>query len=200
MGRVLDNASFTDVDFTFEDGRKLHAHRCILCARVEYFSLSFQSQMGHAASDGTCEVRVEPIAMGDTYRAFQQLLKWAYTGELPESSKAQPDILLEVLQLADFYRIPNLALDISRALSRCLTKHNVLSILEAADRMNASQLRRTSFDFVLKNFEEVKKATDCFEEFGQQVENAHLIREIMKGLAATVARSPGAETATGPHD
>ena len=176
MTRMLEDAKFADVIFRFGDGHEARGHRALLAARSAYFAKMFQGPMLEAQG-----ARAEMTVEGDR-QGFEDMLQWLYTETIPPRCLASPASLIALLDLADRYRIAQLAVAASRAIRRCLTNENVLDVLEAADRLNAPDLRRSSLDFVLHHFDAVKEASQCFDGL-----DATLMREVMQGLGAAVA-------------
>eukprot|EP00656_Telonema_subtile_P004879 TRINITY_DN12226_c0_g1_i2.p2 TRINITY_DN12226_c0_g1~~TRINITY_DN12226_c0_g1_i2.p2 ORF type:complete len:107 (+),score=27.24 TRINITY_DN12226_c0_g1_i2:384-704(+) len=87
MEKLLDNSDFSDVVFVLQSGTRVHAHKCILAARSQYFARCFHSCMkeGQCSSSSVLEL---PIEESCAETDFRRMLRWLYTGCLLYTSDA----------------------------------------------------------------------------------------------------------------
>ncbi|CAB3388394.1 Hypothetical predicted protein [Cloeon dipterum] len=126
----FDDADTADVVFVVE-GKKIHAHKTILMKRCDFFRAIEESNQR------------EKIIEYYSFEAFYAFLKYFYTNEVD----LNPDLLFELITLADFYEMPDLR-------KECLeiAQRDVLSVVNArANNDDALQLDVEEFKkFVLK--------------------------------------------------
>eukprot|EP00965_Chrysotila_dentata_P061000 2020972-Pleurochrysis_carterae.AAC.3 len=83
----------TDVDFVLRDGT-ISAHRCVLCARSEYFARMFR--WGEGSQSDTTAARAQPrvrIRVPDACcAAFRSLLRFAYCSSISPLSSKRDDV------------------------------------------------------------------------------------------------------------
>jgi len=189
---LVDNPEFADIVFTFKSGTKIHAHKCLLAARAEYFTRCFQSNMKEGAaaeSGGLMELPME----GDE-NDVRRMLVWLYTGEVVlDANSAEEDTsqALSLLALADQFVMCELKHQLTPLLQAQLSVENVLMILQAADHFNAAQCRRAAIEFIHVHFQQVKKASQCFVDLSRSPDCAHLLSEIFKPLESPMQAKTG---------
>ena len=107
------------------------AHKLILCARVPYFKRLFKSGMKESTSG---RIRIEDAEP----EYFRQVLKFVYSGKLPEDLAENPE---EYLPIADKYGIDDLKAASSQAAKKLLKKENVIFTLVMADLHQCADLK-----------------------------------------------------------
>jgi len=112
--------------------REIKAHKVILCARVPYFKRLFESGMQEATSG---RIRIEDAEA----KYFQQVLRFVYTGQLPEDLAENPEIYVPI---ADKYGIEELKAASSVAAKKSLKKENIVQTLIMADLHLCGDLKK----------------------------------------------------------
>jgi len=131
FGKLLFETSSSDV--TFKIGNEsIPAHQLVLSARVPYFQRMFAIDMKEAASK---IVTIEDADVG----SFKELLKYIYSGQLPEDLQSFPEAYLP---LAEKYDMPDLKDSCVGALTSTLDRDNAVSTLVLADLYGCSELKR----------------------------------------------------------
>lgn len=140
LSSLVNNAdAFPDVVFLVE-GREVHAHRAVLCARSLHFRTMF--------SGGFKERQQSVVELPDVgHAAFVAALAFLYTGMARDLA---PALALEVLGLADHFGLDGLRALCSSALMHAIDAQSVCSLVAHAHRFGAAELKQACFDFILK--------------------------------------------------
>lgn len=144
---LLDNKMFSDVRFIVE-GRAIHAHRCILYARSEYFRNMFDSRMRETSEK---DIPIPDVA----YDVFLAVLEYLYSGTVRMSSGK---LAVELLKAADMFRIEGLRNLCVEKVEQAVTVENAAFICQVADMHNALNLKQFCITFMIQNFREVIKS------------------------------------------
>ncbi|CAG9821108.1 unnamed protein product [Phaedon cochleariae] len=139
----LDFPNLHDVTVKCRDGKELRAHKCVLSARMEYFSNLFSTRWG---GDQTSEVNL-PYAKS----TVEALLEFLYTDSLSSLKDIEHDNLFKVLVLADQLFVLRLKDQCEMLLSDTLTLKNVVQILSFAHLYNAEKLKYCCMKFIISN-------------------------------------------------
>jgi len=131
MRKILEDITTTDVTFligpTYEP---IHAHRCILKARGNYF----QSLL----SGGFIEEGKQTVEMIDTSPiCFRLMLEWLYTNEI---ESLQPQEAVDVMQLAAKFCMTSLIYKCEQILKPVVDYDNVATLFSIAILCSANQL------------------------------------------------------------
>jgi len=161
---VLNDAKFSDVTFVLE-GKHIHAHK-LLVARCPYFRALFQEEVNYG-QDKTIVIDDIP------HNVFVALLEYLYTDDI----EIQLDIAMDLCVAADKFGVERLKKLCEKKILISISIDNAASILMAANLHQASSLRTSCLDFILRNFDAVSKTTS-FEEMGRS--NVELVFEILK--------------------
>lgn len=168
LGNLLDSENpFTDVTFTISDpitgtaGKeelKIKAHRAILAARSPVFDRLFRSSFSDSASGST-------IAIQDcSAPSFKALLRFLYTGspKAATSEQMDPDVVLELLALAERYMVPSLKKYAEKELLHpgVICPANCCGILIEAERYNCPKLKQTCLDYIARKFNSLKSEAE----------------------------------------
>jgi len=130
---LVNNAQFCDVCFRLKNEQFAYGHRAILYARCEHFRGMFDSGMKESQS-------LDPIDLSHIeYAPFVQLLIWIYTGKIEED--VDGETVLQLLQLADQFLLPELRRLCAHVLRRFITEDNVSDLLSVAEVHNSPQLQ-----------------------------------------------------------
>lgn len=141
---LLDNAMFSDVTFIV-DGKSIHAHRCILYARAEYFQNMFDSKMRESSEK---EIAIPDVA----YDVFRAVLEYIYSGSV---NVTNGKLSVELLKAADMFRIEGLRNLCVEKVEQAVTVENAAFICQVADLHNALTLKQYCITFMMHNFRDV---------------------------------------------
>jgi hypothetical protein len=145
--RLVNNPESSDVHFVV-DGKDVYAHKAILSVRSEYFRVMLCG--GVFRESGTTEKGKSiqtPIELPDvSYPVFLNVLEFLYTDTLKNVSIDSGIQLLIASELFMLDRLKALCEDLIR---RDICVDNVISILVAAHRHNASGLKDLALEFIL---------------------------------------------------
>ncbi|XP_063220243.1 leucine-zipper-like transcriptional regulator 1 isoform X2 [Bacillus rossius redtenbacheri] len=135
---------FTDIILML-DGTPVPAHKAILAARCSYFEGMFRSFMP--------EDNIVQIQIGETipsHQSFQSLLNYIYYAEV----NMPPEDSLYLFSAPYFYGFTNNRLQAfcKQNLEMNVTFENVIQILEAADRMQASDMKKYALNLIVHHF------------------------------------------------
>ena len=137
---LVDNPLHSDVKFRV-CGATVHTHRCILCARSQYFQRILGGTMKAASSS-------EIVIDGVPSDAFLALLRYLYAGKVP----TDPEKALELMVAADYFSVERSLSDQCRnTLTMKLTFGNACQLLRTADRFKKEPLKEMIMTFMSKN-------------------------------------------------
>lgn len=146
---LVNNRQFADVCFLTRGGREIYAHRAILHSRCEHFRGMFDSGMRESYS-------INPIDISHIEtELFLQIITWVslslslpqnapkriqiYTGTINEDLGGED--VLNLLQLADQFLLPELRRVCAHMLRRFIKTDNVDDLLAIAEAHNSPQLQ-----------------------------------------------------------
>ncbi|XP_029799495.1 inhibitor of Bruton tyrosine kinase isoform X2 [Suricata suricatta] len=131
-----------DVTMKSVDGKEFPCHKCVLCARLEYFHSMLSSSWIEAS---TCTALEMPIHSD----ILKVILDYLYTDEAVVIRESQNvDFVCSVLVVADQLLITRLKGICEVALTEKLTLKNAAMVLEFAAMYNAEQLKRSCLQFI----------------------------------------------------
>ena len=137
---LVDNPLHSDVKFRVCVAT-VHTHRCILCARSQYFQGILGGTMKVASSS-------EIIIDGVPLHAFLALLRYLYAGKVP----TDPEKALELMVAADYFLVErSLSDQCHNTLTMKLTLGNACQLLRTADRFKKEPLKEMIMTFMSKN-------------------------------------------------
>ncbi|XP_043239631.1 leucine-zipper-like transcriptional regulator 1 [Amphibalanus amphitrite] len=142
-------AEFCDITLVL-DGQHISAHKPILAARCSYFEAMFRSFM---PEDGVVQ-----ISIGDcvpSRQAFDSLLRYIYYGE----TGMPPEDSLYLFSAPSFYGFTNNRLQAfcKQNLEMNVTSDNVIQILEAAERIQAHDMKKYALSLIVHSFNKVAR-------------------------------------------
>ncbi|XP_050307728.1 leucine-zipper-like transcriptional regulator 1 [Anthonomus grandis grandis] len=142
---------FCDVDLILED-HIIPAHKAILVARSGYFEARFRSSM---PNDTDKRVNIKIGELTPSKKSFETLLRYIYYGD----TKMPPEDSLYLFASASFFNFSNIRLQTfcKQNLERNVTHETVLEVLEAADRIQATDMKKYALDLIALNFTKVVK-------------------------------------------
>ncbi|VFV46434.1 inhibitor of bruton tyrosine kinase [Lynx pardinus] len=131
-----------DVTMKSVDGKEFPCHKCVLCARLEYFHSMLSSSWIEAS---TCTALEMPIHSD----ILKVILDYLYTDEAVVIKESQNvDFICSVLVVADQLLITRLKGICEVALTEKLTLKNAAMLLEFAAMYNAKQLKLSCLQFI----------------------------------------------------
>ncbi|XP_017775634.1 PREDICTED: leucine-zipper-like transcriptional regulator 1 [Nicrophorus vespilloides] len=138
---------FCDINLVL-DGNIIPAHKSVLAARCGYFEAMFRSFM---PVDGT--VRIQIGEMTPSMESFDSLLRYIYYGDV----NMPPEDSLYLFSAPYFYGFTNNRLQAycKQNLEMNVSFQNVIQILEAADRMQATDMKKYALDIIVHYFTKV---------------------------------------------
>jgi hypothetical protein len=131
------------------DGSRIQAHKAILAARCSYFEAMFRSFMP--------EKNEVTISIGETVpslQAFESLMKYIYYGDVNMS----PEDSLYVFAAPQYYGFTNGRLQVfcKQHLAK-ISPRNVVQILEAADKIEAGDMKQHALNIIVQHFPQVAR-------------------------------------------
>ncbi|XP_044749089.1 leucine-zipper-like transcriptional regulator 1 [Coccinella septempunctata] len=149
MFLIATGKEFCDIDLIL-DNHVIPAHKSILAARCGYFEAMFRSFM---PSDNTVRIRIGEMV--PSKESFDSLLRYIYYGDVT----MPPEDSLYLFSAPFFYSFTNNRLQAfcKQNLEMNVTFENVIQILEAADKMQASDMKKYALDLIVHHFTKVAK-------------------------------------------
>ncbi|XP_064198711.1 inhibitor of Bruton tyrosine kinase isoform X1 [Anguilla rostrata] len=134
-----------DVTLKSEDGKEFACHKCVLCARLEYFN----SMLGNSWIEATSCTALE---MPTSAAILQVILDYVYTDESATVKECENvEFVCNVLVVADQLLITRLKEMCEVAITENLTLKNAAELLEFAVMYNAEQLKLSCHQFISLN-------------------------------------------------
>ncbi|XP_019507453.1 PREDICTED: inhibitor of Bruton tyrosine kinase [Hipposideros armiger] len=131
-----------DVTIISVDGKEFPCHKCVLCARLEYFHSMLSSSWIEASSCAALEMQIHSDIL-------KVILDYLYTDEAVVIKESQNvDFVCSVLVVADQLLITRLKEICEVALTEKLTLKNAAMLLEFAAMYNAEQLKLSCLQFI----------------------------------------------------
>ncbi|KAL1505866.1 hypothetical protein ABEB36_005324 [Hypothenemus hampei] len=142
---------FCDVDLILED-HVIPAHKAILVARSGYFEARFRSCMPNETDK---KVNIKIGELTPSKKSFDTLMRYIYYGD----TKMPPEDSLYLFASASFFNFSNIRLQTfcKQNLERNVTPDTVLEVLEAADSIQATDMKKYALDLIALNFAKVVK-------------------------------------------
>ncbi|XP_073935105.1 inhibitor of Bruton tyrosine kinase isoform X2 [Castor canadensis] len=131
-----------DVTMRSVDGKEFPCHKCVLCARLEYFHSMLSSSWIEASSCAALEMPIHS-------EILKVILDFLYTDEAVVIKESQNvDFICSVLVVADQLLITRLKEICEVALTEKLTLKNAAMLLEFAAMYSAEQLKLSCLQFI----------------------------------------------------
>lgn len=131
-----------DVTMKSVDGKEFSCHKCVLCARLEYFHSMLSRSWIEASSCAALEMPIQS-------EILKVILDYLYTDEAVVIKESQNvDFVCSVLVVADQLLITRLKEICEVALTENLTLKNAAMLLEFAALYNAGQLKLSCLQFI----------------------------------------------------
>jgi|LakMenE01Jun11ns_1017448.scaffolds.fasta_scaffold9955627_2 hypothetical protein len=164
-----------DACFVLRDGRELHAHLAVLCARSPYFRTLVYGE--NFTKTPPKDGRYDAAEFDEN--AFELFLKLSYSDDQRGLEGASAETVLEVLRIADLYCVDTVRAmcDSHLAYGATLTVETCGTLLGTAHRMQWAALKRSAMEFYKRNKADVLE-TDALTKAVR--ENPDLAIEIMR--------------------
>uniref|UniRef100_A0A8C7CAK6 Inhibitor of Bruton tyrosine kinase n=1 Tax=Oncorhynchus kisutch TaxID=8019 RepID=A0A8C7CAK6_ONCKI len=134
-----------DVTLRSEDGKEFPCHKCVLCARLEYF----HSMLGNPWIEATS---CSALEMPTSSEILQVILEYVYTDESPTIKESlNVEFVCNVLVVADQLLITRLKEMCEVAITENLTLKNAAELLQFSAMYNAEQLKLSCIQFIVHN-------------------------------------------------
>ncbi|KAM8735330.1 inhibitor of Bruton tyrosine kinase [Acanthopagrus schlegelii] len=134
-----------DVTLKSEEGKEFPCHKCVLCARLEYFN----SMLGNPWIEATSCTALE---LPTSSEILQVILEYIYTDESPTIKESlNVEFVCNVLVVADQLLITRLKEMCEVVITENLTLKNAAELLEFAAMYNAEQLKLSCLQFIVLN-------------------------------------------------
>lgn len=153
---LLNSEMFSDVIFEVE-GESIHAHRCILYSRSEYFRNMFDSRMRESK-----EIRI-PIPYVK-FDVFHSVLEYLYSGTVKVTDGR---LAVDLLKAADMFRIEGLRSLCVEKVEQAVTVENAAFICQVADMHNTQNLKMFCITYIVQHFRDVIKSQSFHEVMRQ---------------------------------
>ena len=125
---LLDDPEDADVTLHVR-GQEIKAHKAILTARSDHFRSVFKSGMKESIS--------KEIELDDDPTIFKELLRFLYSGLLPENLD---QIAMDLLPIADKYAVEELKRSCDLAIRRNLSAKNIVQVMRLAEDYHCPDL------------------------------------------------------------
>lgn len=136
--------NFCDVELECTDRVIVHAHKCMLVARVEFFRSMLLSAWAESAGG--------PIKVPIPSDVFTYVLDFVYSDSSTVlSNSLSPELLCEVMAAADQLLLDRLKEIAEAQVASLLTLKNLSSIIEFASIFHCEQLKRACEQFVCQH-------------------------------------------------
>ncbi|XP_060608945.2 inhibitor of Bruton tyrosine kinase isoform X1 [Anolis sagrei] len=134
-----------DVTMKSIDGKEFPCHKCVLCARLDYFHSMLSNSWIEAS-------RCASLEMPFPSDILQVILDYIYTDEAVEIKESQNvEFICNVLVVADQLLMSRLKEICEVAITEKLTLKNAAELLEFSAMYNAEQLKQSCLEFIVLN-------------------------------------------------
>ncbi|XP_032999189.1 inhibitor of Bruton tyrosine kinase isoform X3 [Lacerta agilis] len=134
-----------DVTMKSVDGKEFPCHKCVLCARLDYF----HSMLSSSWIEASCCAALEMPFPSDI---LQVILDYIYTDEAVIVKESQNvEFICNILVVADQLLTLRLKEICEVAITEKLTLKNAAELLEFAAMYNAEQLKQSCLQFIVLN-------------------------------------------------
>jgi len=137
--RLLQQEASSDV-ICEVDGEEVPAHKIILSTRLSYFQKLFNAGMSETTTNRVIIKDVDATS-------FKAVLKFLYSGRLPEDLKTSAKNYLHVAEKYDIRELKEACAD---ALAEIVDKDNAVEVLIMADMFRCATLKTKAMDSFLR--------------------------------------------------
>ncbi|XP_046979238.1 leucine-zipper-like transcriptional regulator 1 isoform X1 [Schistocerca americana] len=158
------------------DGLPIPVHKAVLAARCSYFEAMFRSFM---PEDNVVQIQIGDII--PSRQSFDSLLRYIYYADV----NMPPEDSLYLFSAPYFYGFTNNRLQAfcKQNLEMNITFENVIQILEAADRMQATDMKKYALSLIVHHFAKVARLPKM-RSLGRE-----LLLDILEALADDMSDS-----------
>ena len=190
---VGESSMDTDKDEESDNTIKIHAHKCILTARTDYFKALFRKGItseDEGTTMGFRESRESTVNVDSTFTPshIRYMLEFIYTNRIQEIRKISTDDLLCILHLSDKWLLRDLKRLVEHELIRNhMSVHTVARMYGATEDFNAGRLSKACVEFIMANLRQVTENTTFEEEMKNY---PHLCIPVLKAAANLIPEGP----------
>ncbi|XP_074647622.1 inhibitor of Bruton tyrosine kinase-like [Tubulanus polymorphus] len=137
-----------DVEIVCDDDVILHCHKCVLCARSEYFNSMLAYGSWRESSNN------ETLKLPIPGRTLEIVIDYLYTDECSShllKGHDEVELLCNVLVVADQLLLTRLKEICESLITQALTLKNAAELMEFASLYNASQLKHSCQEYICIN-------------------------------------------------
>ena len=169
---ALRDKMFTDISFQIGDDEKgiVRAHKAILAARCPYFKAMFDSGMAERTQN---LIKIHDVSL----LVFEAILGYLYSDQVDDTQEVFKSDPMAIFTAADRFGIERLKRICEQSILSSISIDNACFILQAADMVGATMLRKRSIEFVVRHYDAIVKTTG-FEEMARR--NIELTLEIIR--------------------
>uniref|UniRef100_A0A0K0FI15 Speckle-type POZ protein (inferred by orthology to a human protein) n=1 Tax=Strongyloides venezuelensis TaxID=75913 RepID=A0A0K0FI15_STRVS len=146
MKIMLDSPEFYDCIIKVGDS-EIGAHKCILASRSENFREMLKNKSSVCKSD---VIEINDFRL----EVVKEMVNYLYTGRSPRVD----EIAIEMLEIAEKYKLEGLKLIATESLFKSLNVENVCDYLEKSELCSAENLKEFCIRYIYLNAEEVVKS------------------------------------------
>lgn len=195
---VHPESSSSNMDTDKEEGAsdnfvEIHAHKCILTARTDYFKALFRKNANSSSSKNRVAFKESAECTINVDRTFTPthirfMLEFIYTNRIQSLRTIATDDLLCILHLSDKWLLRDLKRLVEHELIRNhLSVHTVARMCGATEDFNAQRLSRACIEFIMANLRQVTGNTAFQEEMKNY---PHLCIPVLKAAADLIPEGP----------
>jgi len=167
LDALVNNKAFSDIGFDV-DGTIIPSHKLIIQVRTEYFHRMFSSGLKESQSN---IIRIFDCSPS----IFIDILKFIYT----DSCFINEENCNSLMEQANFFQLDRLKAICENFWIGNLNVNNACSIIQIADRFNATQLRDFAREFIFSHIQEVIM-TEGFKELDQTLVSQILLAAVQR--------------------
>jgi Leucine-rich repeat (LRR) protein len=144
---LWSNKMMCDFKFTFNNGRSIPVHKCLLAVQSPVLATMFQTQMKESL---TSECQIEDIS----YKTFMQFLEYLYIRKMPTAT----DHITELYSTAKKYQIQKLPELLEEMILNDINRDNALDILKLGNSFDNELMKICAFNEIKKSEIEIPEA------------------------------------------
>ena len=191
IGGIYAEGLFADVVYVVE-GTRVPLHRAVLAARSEYFFAMLTRGAWSEASASAQGIVLKDVSLP----VFLAAVRYLYTDCAPPVGELDT-LVVPLLAFAGMIALPRLAALCERHLEAALDVDNASAILDIADSLGTSALRRAAMRFIIEHYEAVS-ASPTFVGLRENLLREVLLRRSSAAAAAAVQPSQPSDLGASP--
>ncbi|CAG8443840.1 10282_t:CDS:2 [Ambispora gerdemannii] len=153
----LDDGRFSDVEFTFDCGLRIKAHRIILATRSSYF----EKLLGDKWREG--QMKTIPIKHME-YNTFRSILYYLYTGKLEDGLEF--GVLKDVYSKADMLNLEKLEEIVADRIADMVDLDNWDEILMLSWEVGDAHLKEAALNYAVSKWTEIREGDNMKRVMG----------------------------------